>query len=236
MNLLQGNRISTEGRLSQRAYVLMFTLPFVATLALSAAMFTSPNLFAALGQFGTYGVVLGWLLLLALGDALNIKRYHDLGHSGRLYRLCRPGVVVLPLLAFALDFFIPAQMASLGDVEMQMHMINEAMSPTMHPVAISLLGLTVAGVAANVAYLSLMPGQPGANAHGPSPGGGSFIPGAGAAGGAMPAVPDDDPVKRALADYQARQAAAAKPAGGRSGAAASTGARPTGGATFGKKR
>ena len=235
MNLLQGNRISTEGRLSQRAYVLMFTLPFVATLALSAAMFTSPNLFAALGQFGTYGVALGWLALLALGDALNIKRYHDLGHSGRLYRLCRPGVVVLPLLAFALDFFIPAQMASLGDVEMQMHMINEAMSPTMHPVAISLLGLTVAGVAANVAYLSLMPGQPGANAHGPSSGGGSFI--AGAVGGAMPAVPDDDPVKRALADYQARQAAA-KPTAGRSGAAAMRPASPqaSGSASFGKKR
>lgn len=238
MNLLQNNhRMSTEGRLSQRAYVLCFTLPFLATLALSAAMFTSPNLFAALGPFGVHGVALGWLLLMALGDALNIKRYHDLGHSGRLYRLCRPGIVVLPLLAFALDFFIPAQMASLGDAEMQVHMISEALSPTMHPVAIALLGLTVAGVAINVGYLSLMPGQPGANEHGPSPAGGANLfsglaPESKVAAGQ--ATSGDDPVKRALADYQARQAQAAKPASASSGRPAIS--QTQGAASFGKKR
>ena len=42
------------------------------------------------------------------------------------------------------------------------------------------------------------------------------------------AAPGDDPVKRALADYQARQAVSARPA--------TTAVRPTGGATFGKKR
>lgn len=234
MNLLQGNRVSTEGRLGQRAYVLFFTLPFLATFGLTAAMFTSPNLFAALGQFGTYGVALGWLLLLALGDALNIKRYHDLGHSGRIYRLCRPGVIVLPLLAFALDFFIPAQMASLGDVEMQFHMISESISPTMHPVAISLLVLTVAGVAVNVAYLSLMPGQQGPNEHGPSPtcGTGLFGGNGPVAKASGAAATSDDPVKRALADYQARLAQAA-----RTGAAPRpAGPASAGPSSFGKKR
>lgn len=219
MNLLQGNRVSTEGRLSQQAYILCFTLPFMATLALSVAMFLAPEAFAMLGPFGRYGVALGWLLLMALGDSLNIRRYHDLGHSGRLYRLCRPGIVVLPLLAFALDFLIPAQMASLGDLEMQLHMVSEAISPTMHPVAVALLGLTAAGVAINVGYLSLMPGQAGPNAHGPGPGA-AAVP-----GGAAPVAAGDDPVKRTLAEYQARQAQAAKPA-----------ATPAGPASFGKKR
>jgi uncharacterized membrane protein YhaH (DUF805 family) len=225
MKLLQG-RVSTEGRLSQHAYVLCFTLPFIVTLALSVSMFAMPNLFAAMGPFGIYGVALGWLLLMALGDALNIKRYHDLGHSGRLYRLCRPGIVVLPLLAFALDFFIPAQMASMGNPEAVIFMIGEAMSPTMHPVAIALLGLTVTGVAGNVAYLSLMPGQQGPNEHGPSPNSASAP---GALQPARGAAAEVDPVKRALADYKAREAAASRPA-------ASTARPTTGGATFGKKR
>jgi uncharacterized membrane protein YhaH (DUF805 family) len=237
MNLLQNNhRMSTEGRLSQQAYVLCFTLPFLATLALTAAMFVSPNLFAALGPFGIYGAALGWLLLLALGDALNIKRYHDLGHSGRLYRLCRPGIVVLPLLAFALDFFIPAQMASVGDMEATMHLISEAISPTMHPVTIALLGLTIAGVTMNVGYLSLMPGQPGANEHGPSPTGGAVLFGGNGPGGKAPAAPataGDDPVNRALADYNARQAAPSKPAANGSRPAA---AQPAEASSFGKKR
>lgn len=227
MNWLQNNhRMSSEGRLSQRAYVLAFTLPFLFTLALSVSMFTAPKIFDLLGVFGIYGVALGWLLLMALGDALNIKRYHDLGHSGRLYRLCRPGVVVLPLLAFALDFFIPAQMATTGDVEMQLYMISEAISPTMHPVTIALLGLTLVGVTGNVLFLSLMPGQQGPNEHGPSPMGATAVPGAGAtmdAGG-------DDPVKRALAEYQARQAQAARPAT----VSVTNGAAPAG--AFGKKR
>lgn len=228
MKLVFDRRAMQEGRLSQQAYVLMFTLPFGATLALTASMFTNPKLFAALGVVGIYGVAFGWLLLMALGDALNIKRYHDLGHSGRLYRLCRPGVVVLPLLAFVLDFFIPAQMASVGDIEATMHLINEAVAPTLDPVPFALLAITVGGVAMNVLYLSLMPGQRGPNDYGPSPTGAVAVPGAPA--GASGASDENDPVKRALADYQARQAAAV-----RSAPVSNTkGTAPAG--TFGKKR
>ncbi len=161
--------VSGEGRLSQRGYVLTFALPFLATLAFTTGMFVSPDGFATLGVAGIYVTALGWLLVMALGDALNIKRYHDLGHSGRLYRLCRPGIVVLPLLAFALDFLIPSQMAATGDMNATLHMIAESVSPTMDPAPTALLAITVAGVAVNVAYLSLMPGQRGPNEHGPDP-------------------------------------------------------------------
>ena len=213
--------------LSQQAYILCFTLPFMATLALTASMFIAPDMFATLGQFGIYGAALGWLLLMALGDALNIRRYHDLGHSGRLYRLCRPGIVVLPLLAFALDFLIPAQLACAGDSEALMHLIGESFTPTLDPVPMALLAVTVAGVALNVGYLSLMPSQPGANAYGPGQDASIGMPVSTAPRAA--AAPGDDPVKRALAEYQARQvqqqAAPARPAHPTA---------PTG--AFGKKR
>lgn len=219
---------SREGRLSQPAYVLTFTLPFLATLALTASMFTAPEQFATLGQFGIYGVALGWLALMALGDAQNIRRYHDLGNSGRLYRLCRPGIVVLPLLAFALDFLIPAQLASGGDLDATLHLIGQAMAPTLDPVPMALLGLTVAGVAINVGYLSLMPGQPGSNAHGPSPRGEAAVVG-------VSMAPDnaDDLVNRALADYHARQQPAVAPPAAKR-LAQSAPAAPAG--SFGKKR
>jgi uncharacterized membrane protein YhaH (DUF805 family) len=219
---------SHEGRLSQQAYVLTFTLPFLATLALTASMFTAPEQFAALGQFGIYGVALGWMALMALGDAQNIRRYHDLGNSGRLYRLCRPGIVVLPLLAFLLDFLIPAQLASAGDLDATLHLMGQAMAPTIDPVPMALLGLTVAGVAINVGYLSLMPGQPGPNAHGPSPRGEVALAG-------VSFAPDnaDDLVNRALADYHARQQpAVAAPAAKRQ--VQPTPTAPAG--SFGKKR
>lgn len=226
MKLLQGNRVSTEGRLSQQAYVLSFTLPFIVTLALTASMLMAPELFATFGQVGIIGAALGWLLLMVLGDALNIRRYHDLGYSGRLYRLARPGIVVLPLLAFALDFLIPAQMASFGDTQMQLLMISEALSPSMHPVTLTLLGLTVAGVTGNVLFLSLMPGQPGSNEHGPNPNSGAgSLPGA-KAPAAGQAVTGDDPVKRALADYHTQLAASA----------ARQSPTATAPAAFGKKR
>lgn len=232
MNLLRGNRVSTEGRLSQQAYILCFALPFLATLALTAMMFVSPPWFSQLGVAGVYGAGLGWLLLMALGDALNIKRYHDLGHSGRLYRLCRPGVVVLPLLAFALDFLIPAQLASFGDTEATLHMIGQAMAPTLDPVPFTLLATTVAAVAINVGYLSLMPGQAGPNEHGPDPRGlAAAVPGV-VASGRSDTDGENDPVKRALAAYHKQQAAPQQPQGARTavaGRAAAPGA-------FGKKR
>ena len=85
------------------------------------------------------------------------------------------------------------------------------------------------GVVGNVIYLSLMPGQQGPNAYGPDPRGGMPVPGATAISRENSG---DDPVKRALADYEARQKAAARPVVN----PVVNSVRPTGGATFGKKR
>lgn len=206
MKTVLDNWISRDGRLSQRGYVLAFVLPFAATCGLTWASFS--------GQAGELSSPLlqvcsvAWVILLAMGDALNIKRYHDLGHSGRLYRLCRPGLVVLPLLAFVLHFFIPAQMASLGDMGALAYLIGQEFAPSIGPVPMALLALTFGGVALNVAYLSLMPGQAGPNAHGPDTRGLAAMPGL----GPTPAGDgDDDPVKRALAEYQQRMARGPQP-------------------------
>ncbi len=196
------NLISRDGRLSQRGYVLAFVLPFAATCALTWASFS--------GQAGELSSPLlqicsvAWVVLLAIGDALNIRRYHDLGHSGRVYRLCRPGLVALPVLAFALHFFIPAQMASAGDMSALAYLIGQEFAPSIGPVPLALLLLTFAGVVLNVAYLSLMPGQAGPNAHGSDPRGLAAMPGLGAAPAGAGASEDDDPVKRALTEYQQR--------------------------------
>jgi len=90
---------------------------------------------------------------------MNIRRYHDLGHSGRLYRLCRPGIVLLPLIAFALQFLIPAQMASAGDLGALAYLMNQEVAPSMGLAPSVLPGITFTGVAINLIYLSLMPGQ-----------------------------------------------------------------------------
>lgn len=196
------NLISRDGRLSQRGYVLAFVLPFTATCALTWASFSGKagELSSPLLQVSS----VAWVALLAIGDALNIRRYHDLGHSGRVYRLCRPGLVVLPVLAFVLHFFIPAQMASAGDMGALAYLIEQEFAPSIGPVPLALLLLTFAGVVLNLAYLTLMPGQAGPNAHGPDPRGGAAMPGLTAAPASTGASDDDDPVKRALADYQQR--------------------------------
>jgi uncharacterized membrane protein YhaH (DUF805 family) len=199
MKSVLDNWISRDGRLSQRGYVLAFMLPFTATAAVTWASLAGKagELSAPLLQMCS----VAWVLLLAVGDALNIRRYHDLGHSGRLYRLCRPGLVVLPLLAFILHFFIPTQMASAGDLGALAYLIGLQFDPSIGPVPLALLVLTFAGVGLNVAYLSLMPGQTGPNAHGPDPRDAAALPDPGAMSGTADAG-DDDPVKRALAEYQ----------------------------------
>ncbi len=214
--------VSSEGRLSRQGYLLGFILPVLMMAGLTAAMIVGWLDFLPIGVFNL--MVFGWLILLfVLGDAMNIRRYHDIGNSGRLYRLCRPGIVVLPLLAFAIDFLIPAQMASSGDVQAMMHMIDEMVAPTMHPIAIALLVLPAAAAVFNFAYLVAMPGQAGPNDFGPPPTAGR---GAAPAHGVRHVDSDDDPVKRALADYHARQAQMARPA-------TQMGPAP---ASFGKKR
>ncbi len=206
MKTVLDNWISRDGRLSQRGYVLAFVFPFAAAAILTWACLTGKagQLSSPLLQMCS----LAWVFLLAMGDALNIKRYHDLGHSGRLYRLCRPGLVVLPLLAFVLHFFIPAQMASAGDMGALAYLIGQEFAPSIGPVPMALLVLTFAGVALNVAYLSLMPGQAGPNAHGPDPRGLAAKPGLGPT---LAGAGDDDPVKRALAEYQQRMARGPQP-------------------------
>lgn len=216
------------GRMTQSAYILGFVLPLVAVMGLSWLMFFgAPGL---LGTPGHYVLAIGWTVVMATGDAHNIRRWQDLGSSGAMYRMMRPGVVLLPVLAFALQFLVPAQLASAGDMEALAFMIGmEFGGVWLQPAPMALLAITFVGVVGNVIYLSLMPGQQGPNAYGPDPRGGMPVPGATAVSRENSG---DDPVKRALADYEARQKAAARPAVH----PVVNGARPTGGATFGKKR
>jgi uncharacterized membrane protein YhaH (DUF805 family) len=213
------------GRMTQSAYIVGFVLPLVAVAGLTWLMFAgAPDL---LGSPGRYALALGATLLMATGDAHNIRRWRDLGSSGAMYRMMRPGVVLLPVLAFLLQFIVPAHLAAAGDMESLAFMMGmEFGGVAWQPAPLALLAITVIGVVGNVAYLSIMPGQQGENAFGPDPRGGMPVPGAPAASAWSDG--ESDPVKRALADYQARQKAAARPV--------ATSVRPTGGATFGKKR
>jgi uncharacterized membrane protein YhaH (DUF805 family) len=221
---------SPEGRLSQQGYIVGFAAPFIAVSVVSSASFT--GMIGPAGSMVLQVCALGCTLLLAFGDAMNIRRYHDLGHSGRLYRLCRPGIVLLPLIAFALQFLIPAQMASAGDLGALAYLMNQEVAPSMGLAPSVLLGITFTGVAINLIYLSLMPGQSGPNAYGPDPNNGI---------GAMPGIdaparrdvaPEDDPVKRALADYEARRVAQSQQAA----RAATPAGRAAAPGAFGKKR
>ena len=219
---------SSEGRLSRQGYLLGFIAPVLAMTALTVAMIIGWLDFLPVGVINV--MALGWVILLFVtGDAMNIRRYHDIGNSGRLYRLGRPVVIGMPILAFLIDFFIPAQMASTGDRTAQLHMISEMISPTLSPITIALLVIPAAAVVFNFFYLIAMPGQPGPNDFGPPPGL-TDAPGVAKAWAEnMPTGVGDDPVKRALADYQARQLKAAQatvPVGGQVAAASA----------FGKKR
>ena len=218
------------GRMTQSAYIIGFVLPFLAVMALTWLMFVgAPGL---LGTPGHYVLAIGWTVLMATGDAHNVRRWQDLGSSGAMYRMMRPGVVLLPLLAFALQFLVPAQLASAGDMEALAFMIGmEFGGVWLQPAPMALLAITFVGVVGNVIYLSLMPGQQGGNAYGPDPRGGMPVPGV-LATASVRSDGENDPVKRALADYQARQEAAARPVVN----PVVNNVRPTGGATFGKKR
>lgn len=191
---------SGEGRLSQKGYALYFLAPGAALIIATWLAFTfAPALF---GSSGSIALILPWMLFLALADGQNIRRYHDIGHSGRLYRLLRPLVVVLPLLALFLNFVLPAHMAMAGDMQALAYMIGQDMNGfSFGPIPMALFGLTLAGMVYNVGYLAMMPGMQGPNDHGPDPRSGVSLPGF-----AKPAVAEtDDPVKRALAQYQAQQ-------------------------------
>ena len=211
-----------------RTNILGFLLPFVGLCAFTFLMFSFPGAMA--GALPATMVTLPWGLFLATADATNIKRWHDLGDPGRLYKLLRPGVVLLPVLAFALQFIFPALAASFGDMESLFFMVGQDLGGVKFgPAPLALFAITALGVIGNVAWLSIAPGQRGPNDHGPDPLSGLSMPGFG--GAAPAAASDDDPVKRALADYQARQAEQARPA-----PAMVTQVRAAPSGTFGRKR
>lgn len=228
------------GRCSQYSYLTGFTLPFVALLGVSWLLVVgAPGL---LDTPGYYVVALGWTYLLATGDAYNTRRWRDLGNSGALYRLLRPGVVLLPLLAFALQFIIPAQLATAGDMEALAFLMSmEFGGFSLQPAPLALLAITVVGVTGNVIYLSLMPGQIGPNDFGQDPRSGGIPIKSLVQPGNAKTDAAGDPVERALRDYRERSAqnvgptathaAVSQPAPARSSTI-----RPTGGAVFGKKR
>ena len=192
--------ISSDGRLGRRGYLLGFVVPSGVTLAL-----TWVGLSGAFGEASDRVMMvaaLGWVLMLfGVGDALNIRRYHDLGSSGRMYRLLRPLVVLLPVLAFGLQFLMPATAASMGDMDALVYMIGQDMNFRIAPIPLAILVVWGSGLILNVAYLCIMPGDDGPNEFGGDPGKGGGAPSPGAA-----SIAAGDPVERALAEYRANLA------------------------------
>ncbi len=79
----------------------------------------------------------------------------------------------LPVLALILNFVLPAHMAMAGDVQALVYMMGQDMNGfSFGPIPTALFALTLAGVAYNAIYLSVMPGQAGPNEYGPDPNGG----------------------------------------------------------------
>lgn len=219
--------VSSEGRLSRKGYIQFFVAPLVAL-----SLFTWLTWVAAPDLFGGMPAVfftLPWMLFLATSDAQNIKRWHDLGVSGALYKLARPFIVILPFGAMVLQFILPSFMAMSGDYGALAFLIGQDLGGWhFGPVPMSMFAITIIGVVGNIAWLAGMPGKSGPNEFGPDPLGGAHVPGFSATAAADG---DNDPVKRALAEYQARQVQQAKPA-----AAMITQVRPAPGSSFGRKR
>lgn len=220
--------VSSEGRLSRNGYLQLFVAPLVGLAALSWAGFTlAPDIFYS-GP-ASMVIALGWVVFGSVADPLNIKRWHDLGSSGAIYRLARPFVVMLPVGAFALQFLMPSVMASSGDYSALAFLIGLDLGGwSLQPVPLAMIGIAVVAVIGNVAYLCAMPGQKGPNIHGPDPESGTSM----FAMGETAATSDEsDPVKRALAAYQAQQQQQSRPS------AMVTQVRPApAGGGFGKRR
>lgn len=216
-----------DGRVSQMSYIVGFVAPCLVMVGLSwLLIFGAPDL---LGTAGYSIAALGWTFVLATGDAYNVRRWHDLGNSAAIYKLLRPCLFLLPVLALVMQFLVPAHLAAAGDVESLILLVGmEIGGFQIQPAPLALLAITAFGVVANSLYLSLAPGQIGPNAYGPDPRSGG-IPLSALAPSA--ADPQDDPVQRALAAYQRDKAAAAAPAAGKEPAF-----RPMTGGAFGRKK
>jgi uncharacterized membrane protein YhaH (DUF805 family) len=213
--------IPIEGRLSRKGYALYFLAPLAALIFFTwMTWVAAPDIFkgAPAGLF-----VLPWMAFLATADAQNIKRWRDLGNSGAIYKLARPLVILLPLLALFVEFVLPSLMAGAGDTNALSHVIaREFGGFSFGPLSLAMFGVTIAAVIGNIAYLAAMPGQRGPNSFGPDPSSGAKTP------GFTTAESDaDDIIKRALIEYQARSA---KPP------PMVTQVRPAPGGSFGKKR
>lgn len=219
--------VSSDGRLSRKGYVQFFVLPLAGLI-----VFTWLSWVALPDFFGGMPAVLfiaPWLAFFFTADAQNIKRWHDLGNSGALYRMARPFLFILPLIAVIFQFMLPNFFAMSGDVGALMFLIGQqAGGFSFGPVPMALFAITLAGAAFNIVYLTVMPGKSGPNEYGPNPASAGFVPGVATTAAAKPG--NDDPVQRALAAYQAEQQKRVAPAAlpQRPGQAAA--------ASFGRKR
>ena len=98
--------VSSEGRISRKSYIQFFVAPFAALIAFTwLTWVAAPDLF---GGMPAALFTLPWLAFLATADAQNIKRWHDLGVSGALYKFARPLIVLLPVGAMVLQFILRA--------------------------------------------------------------------------------------------------------------------------------
>jgi uncharacterized membrane protein YhaH (DUF805 family) len=215
--------VSSNGRLSRKGYALLFLAPLAGLVAFTwLLLMAGPNVIYDAIPAAMF--VVPWMAFVATADAQNIKRWHDLGNSGGLYKLLRPFVIILPLLGVAVEYLLPGLMASAGDMGALSYVIGrEFGGPAFGPLPLAMFGLTLAAVIGNVAYLAVMPGQRGPNSFGPDPQSAAAVPGFAAA----KTDENDDPVKRALAEYKARSA---RPA------AMVTQVRSPPGGGFGRKR
>lgn len=215
--------VSNKGRLSRKGYALLFLAPLAALIVITWLMFIAgPRALNSAIPAALF--VLPWMAFLATADAQNIKRWHDLGSSAAIYKMGRPFVILLPALAWTVEAVVPGLMVSAGDMSALSYvMAREFNGITFGPLPLALFGLTIAAVIGNITYLASIPGQRGPNSFGPDPLSAATLPGLAAA----KTDEIDDPIKRALADYQTRSA---RPA------AMVTQVRPTPGGGFGKKR
>lgn len=196
--------VSKKGRISRNGYIQAFVIPLAVMVGVTwLALLAFPAVF---GGVSSLLFIAPWMMLFATADAQNIKRYHDLGNSARIYRLMRPIVMAAPVVALIVQFVLPAHMAMMGDAPSLIQMIGFDMNPGLGTMPTVVIFLTIAAILSNTAYLACMPGQKGPNGHGPDPLSGVTLPGVKAA-----ASGDSDPVKRALAEYQARVAQPGKP-------------------------
>jgi uncharacterized membrane protein YhaH (DUF805 family) len=143
--------LSFEGRLDRERwlgaaglFVAIVVATYLATWALAREGAISPGAREAIRTFVQIALLVSWF-------ALDWKRFHDLGHSGRWAMIC-PSLIILSRV-----WGWPAVAARAGSLQ--------------EPVGTAIAWAQLA-VAAWLAYaLAYRVGEPGPNAYGPAPGG-----------------------------------------------------------------